>query len=283
MLEISDAIADFGMLRPSGMLMPLPKCPAVWTDEHLEVRVESAKDAQALGRAPRVVASPAPPWDKCPHCRGTGYGVEGRDGYDYAVPCRCRDVRRWADGITAARFPADMLGATLDNWRPSEFWPAASQLRAYASTWEPGAAGRLYCGANGIGKSWLMATVARELIARPLPRRIVVRWVEWSTLLDELRDGFSGKRPESEIIGPLLNCDVLCVDELGKGQRTEWADCALERIVGRRLETGWTVMATTNVDAAGLPAALGGRVYSRIVGRCQVRTMAGPHRRAVAE
>lgn len=281
MIEITDALADFGLLQPSGVPAPLPPFPAAWTEEHIAVRVEDTREAQAAGRDPRVIASPVAPWDKCPHCRGTGYGVEGRNGYDYAVPCRCLDLRRWADGITAARFSADLRDATLDNWRPSPGWPAASSLRAYAAAWEPGAAGRLYCGAGGIGKSWLVATVARELIARPLPRRLSVRWVEWSALLDEMRDAFSTKRPESDIIGPLLSCDVLCVDELGKGQRTEWADAALERIVGKRLNSGWTVLATTNADEKDLPDVLGARVYSRLIGRCQVRTMVGPHRRAL--
>lgn len=256
---------------------PPPPMPEAWTEAHLDIRVDTPRGQ----RRPIVTARPASPWDRCPHCRGLGSTsyTDEATGYTYARACRCARLARMADALTAARLPAAFAKATLAGLWPAALYgdpmtlrPGGGATRRWVDQWTLRARGRVLYGPPGTGKSWLVAATLRALALRG----VSVRWVGWAELLDDMRDAYARRDTEAALVGPLHTCGVLAVDELGQGQRTEWADLALERIVGRRLEDGGTVLATSNAASpAALRALLGDRVYSRLAGACELREVAG--------
>lgn len=225
--------------------------------------------------APVLRATPA---EACVECVD-GWLVVDDGGAGYAKACGCRKVERLAAAINGARFPAWAINARADRWLANggpKDRPTAGQLVSWAGSFAPRTRGKILVGTPGVGKSWLAATLALDVAERGYS----TRWVQWVTLLDEIRDGYAQKRPEHDITAPLLAVDLLVVDDLGQGTATEWSYAAIERLLGRRLEDGSTTIITANLDPRveirdSMAEMVGDRVWSRMGGACDLHRIGG--------
>ena len=241
-----------------------PPFPGQWGEEHLRWSVATPAGA----RGPRVRVDLAEPWASCAACQGHRHVFRrGVDGYEYATPCRCAGLVRVADCVNRASMPSALLRASLSEWAPNGRRPDVSRIRAYIDGWTPGTRGRVLCGPNGVGKTWLAGSIARGLALRG----VYVIWASWTELLDSIKDGYADGTSEVVVTRPLMDAAVLVVDDIGAEQSTEWSQTAFFRLLGRRLEDGGTTIITAN---AATPEALGrlvgDRVYSRLTGACDV-------------
>jgi DNA replication protein DnaC len=73
-----------------------------------------------------------------------------------------------------------------------------------------------------------------------------VRFVEFSHLILALKAGFSTKTSTTAILDPLLDVEVLAIDELGKGRCTDWELAVVDELISRRYNAMATILATTN-------------------------------------
>lgn len=89
---------------------------------------------------------------------------------------------------------------------------------------------------------------------------------------------------EADAFEALAGVTVLLVDELGKERQTEWGLALTFDLFDRRFADGRPTVVTTNLDASGLAAHLGGgdaasALVDRIYGGATVVRFAGPSRR----
>ncbi len=160
--------------------------------------------------------------------------------------------------------------------------------------------GLILYGKVGRGKTHLMVALLQELIFRYGVR---VRFVEFSHLLADLKSGFDHGLGTARLIDPLVQVDVLAIDELGKGRNTEFEGTVLDELISRRYNAAATILATTNYPPDGPPTGdaianaaaialqaapvptlvdrVGARVHSRLQEMCDFLPVDGPDFRAL--
>lgn len=235
--------------------------------------------------------------DPCPACGGAGW-VRSPAGRG-VVPCACRVAQARVERVASAQLPARYAHATLDAYDPARGDLAALTVcRRYVEAFQPGQTSRglVLWGGIGRGKTHLVVAVARELVVR---HGASVRFVEFSHLLADLKGSFERPGGSHDLLDPLTACDVLVIDEIGKGRNTEFEGTVLDELVSRRYNAATVILGTTNFDpkgvATGLRAAnaaqpelapnlvdrVGERVFSRLREMCDFVPVAGEDQRAV--
>lgn len=239
---------------------------------------------------------------RCPSCRGTGFVADA--GADRFAPRRrcghlglAESVSRFDRAMLPARFAA--AAATPFRHRDESQLVALGAAMDVLRDFEPRAENRglvLY-GPVGRGKTHLMAYLVRRLV---FERGVSARFVEFSHLLSELKASFDRGTAAAELVDPLVEVDVLVIDELGKGRSTEWELTVIDELVSRRYNAGRAILATTNFapgaatgrriannampeERVTLADRVGDRVYSRLTEVCSFVEMPGTdYRQALA-
>lgn len=250
----------------------------------------------------------------CEKCHGReGFFVRDDDGYQVFSPCDLRLARQRVALFNAASIGRRYVNATFETYMPQNkaqrealqraqdfgrFFRkppktgAASKRRDFRPA--PAHGGLLFWGTVGTGKTHLALAIFRDLT---LKRGIPCLFVDYGHLLMDLRRSFEARAgtTEAALMLPLVNAEVLIVDELGKGRNTDWELTVLDDLISRRYNANRVTLFTTNLsaepasrakglnpsadrraqDAIGkgpptLEERLESRIYSRIREMCEV-------------
>jgi DNA replication protein DnaC len=216
--------------------------------------------------------------ESCPHCRGTGWAIESRQGQEVAVRCRCRTQVRAGALLAACRIPPRYAGCSLDSfelWEPGNptISEALRKTRAFVAGYPDVKRGLLLMGPVGIGKTHLAVSALRELVARHCARGLYVNFLELVQALQLSFDG--GGKTREEIMTPVIEADVVVLDELGAGKLTQWVMDLLYHVVNARYMHLRLTLVTTNFSdhprRAGeesLADRVGAPVRSRLFEMC---------------
>jgi len=218
---------------------------------------------------------------ECDRCNGTGRLYLERDGYSYAQPCSCRSLALRVARFNHARLPA-RGGLSFDEFLPFNEEQAKARDAAIttAKRYRPDAPSRGFgvAGPVGTGKTHLLSATLAYLT---LEAGVSARYVEASFLFSEIRRGFSENRSGLEAIQPLIDTDVLAIDELGKGRGSAFELDTLDELIARRYNTHRTTLFATNYSlATERPRPKG---YSDPVEQMQERPSETPFREKVGE
>jgi DNA replication protein DnaC len=257
-------------------------------------RCDLCNNTRYITRAERdiVVAQRCPAcFAECPRCEGEGF-VFFRDqrGYRYVKPCPvCGPLDHRLQALRLAAIPSHYLEAEF-NKHEDEFLSAEfgvhNQIKTYIYKWSTrymrGDQGFLIHGKPGTGKTYMICAAIRYLT---LEMGIHARFVEFTHLLSEIREQFDYGKGDAPVISPLIDVDVLAIDELGKGVKNEWQLSVLDELISKRYNCGRTTLFTTNYALEGaniypldlhspslrekatfetLRERVGDRIYSRI-------------------
>ncbi|MEZ4743886.1 MAG: ATP-binding protein [Bdellovibrionota bacterium] len=102
--------------------------------------------------------------------------------------------------------------------------------------------GLILGGPVGVGKTYLLASIAKALIIK----EISVKFVDFFQLITEIKAGYSDRKSDLSLIAPLLDVDVLIIDELGKGRNNEFELTILDQLVMGRYNANKVIVASTN-------------------------------------
>jgi DNA replication protein DnaC len=228
--------------------------------------------------------------EPCTTCGGTGFTVrESEGGVSLAVRCAC-SVRDRADRILrAARIPRRYEHCALDNfevWRP-QLAPALAWARNGSSA-GPSTSTSGCC-------SWAAGNRQDASRGRADPRAggaegAKIVFAEQRELLKDLQSTFDGGtgRTESDVLAPILEAEVLLLDDLGAGRTTAWAQDVMHDVLAHRYNRKLPTVMTTNratgdddeaasasPDAPTLRDRLGDALMSRLYEMCRVIPVAG--------
>jgi DNA replication protein DnaC len=256
---------------------------------------------------------------RCERCRGTGFEivtVTGPDGgeVEAARRCACREADpAGASGrlLEALRIPPRYEHCTFATFEIGEGSSrlnkeALTMVLRYCSAWpQRGSAhandrglGLLFTGGNGTGKTHLAVAVLRELAET---QGVHGQFWDFHELMREIRNSYNPATAitEYELLEPVIELEVLLLDDLGAWKMTDWMNDTLFYILNQRYLARRPTLITTNYPDRELSAReimdadptvrreylvdrIGHRLRSRLLEACTVVRLDGPDRRQVA-
>jgi DNA replication protein DnaC len=200
--------------------------------------------------------------DSCPECSGTGWALSGPGGgAGSASRCACQlpnlKSRFLAEAGIPERYRRCQLSRFLTSGKhPQENAQLVGALRAtqtYVDTFDEDGrfnhTGLLFMGPPGTGKTHLAIGVLVQLIERYAIRG---RFVEFGSLLYQIQATFDPGSAESkhEILDPLIDAELLVLDELGAQKSTPFVQETLYYVINQRYVRRRPTLFTTNYRLA---------------------------------
>lgn len=233
----------------------------------------------------------------CPLCNDTGFEIRVRDGgTSTAVACGCALRNRGERLLRSAGIPRRYEHCTLDSFDmhdPTTTSHAVAKRIAldWVERWPVVDHGLLFLGKPGTGKTHLAVGIARELACA---KGAHVIFCEQRQLLKEIQATFDAgaTRGESDVLRPLLDADVLILDDLGAGRTTAWSRDVIHDIIVQRYNDNAPLLLTSNhpmgdqreggnddgaPEMAGLTLRdrLGDAIVSRLYEMCRIVAVEG--------
>jgi DNA replication protein DnaC len=212
----------------------------------------------------------------CPRCNGSGW-VAPADSFR-TEPCECQGDLRRRQRIAAANIPRRYLTCRLRNFneRDSVLKTAKHRVEQFVNEWMPqlGVKGLLLQGGCGTGKTHLAVAALQEIIQTDKPGKLL--FSNFQDLIQEIQASFPADSSvdKSEILQPLLDADLLVLDELGSQKPSAWVHDILYYIINSRYnDVRTTIFTTNNVD--DLADRIGDRLRSRLYEMASVIQMTG--------
>jgi DNA replication protein DnaC len=219
----------------------------------------------------------------CELCDGTGWRPVERDGVRRVERCSC-----WRAGLTEkllgdARIPPRYRHCDLDNFRDhnDSLSAAVRTARGFAERFPVVDRGLFFVGKPGVGKTHLAVAVLKDIIRRTNAHAL---FYDVRDLLKEIRNTYNPivRTTESEVIRPIMEAELLVLDDIGAEKTSEWVEETINLIVNSRYNDRRPTVFTSNytllddaLDPDSLAVRVGFRMWSRLHEMCTFVEMRG--------
>jgi DNA replication protein DnaC len=212
----------------------------------------------------------------CEKCAHTGWILDRKT--NVAKRCICAKDNISSTMMIRAEIPRRYSNCTLDNYDVMENKSFAAALKAskdFVKRYPKVKKGILFMGSSGVGKTHLAVAMLKSLIQ---DKGIDCLFIDFQELLRNLQNSY---QPDSElselrIFEPILNAEILLLDDLGSKAATEWMRDTLAYLVNYRYNNQKISLFTTNFldeDIAKtdflLSDRIGVRIRSRLFEMCE--------------
>ena len=212
----------------------------------------------------------------CEICGGTRWTSAEVDGVERLVRCDCWRAAVVDRLLAEARIPSRYARCELSNFEHDADSPREAYRRAtrFVSAFPVIDKGLLLYGHNGVGKTHLAIGILKEVIRLKGARGY---FFETRELLRLVRDTYnrSVEETEMDVLGPVLEADLLVLDDLGAERTSEWVQETLGLVVNTRYNARRATIFTSNLvdlpdntDPRGFVFQLGARTRSRLKEMC---------------
>lgn len=199
-----------------------------------------------------------------------------------ARPCSCR--RRGAESnlLEKVRIPRRYSECHFHNYKPLN--PTQVRANKYASQlameFPAVNSGLLLMGSVGVGKTHLAVSILKALSERGFS----CLFYQFQSLLKEIQDSYNANTQTSElgVLAPVLNSEILVLDEVGASKPTDWVRDTMAHIINTRYNDRRLTVFTTNYlderrteKEETLEDRIGVRLRSRLFEMCRTVTITG--------
>jgi DNA replication protein DnaC len=210
----------------------------------------------------------------CARCNGSGWVP--LPGEDLRVEaCVCQSGLRRAQRLAAASIPKRYAHCSLETFREKStvLRNAKRRVQEFVDLWPntPDGKGLLLMGGCGVGKTHLAVAALLEIVESGKPGRVL--FSNFQDLIQEIQASFDSDHvpTKGELLRPLLEADLLVLDELGSQKPTQFIQDILYYVINTRYNEELTTIFTTNYyDRSGdakeetLEQRIGTRLRSRL-------------------
>ncbi len=198
----------------------------------------------------------------CSDCGGTGW-VTASEPDDRSVRrCPCHLQARQTRRVAHARIPRRYEHCRLDTFNAEG--PGAHQTiegakltcERYVDAFPSLEYGLLFIGEPGVGKTHLAVGVLSALLDR---HSISGRFVDYRDLLRDIQESYNpvSETSELQVLRPLLEAEVLLLDDLGARRPSPWVFDTVTHILNDRYNRKRMTLITTNFGDAPTTNELG--------------------------
>jgi DNA replication protein DnaC len=212
----------------------------------------------------------------CAICEDTGWKTITIDGVSRVTRCECWQQRLSQSLLKSARIPRGYAHCELNNFEihtdtQRDAHRKATRLVEQFPVFDKGL---LFFGDTGVGKTHLAVALMREAIVRKGAHAV---FYETRELLKMVRDTYSGSTEMTElaVLKPVLEAELLVLDDLGLEKKSEWVDEMLGLVINTRYSQRRLTVITTNLrdfestEPGSFAFQLGLRTRSRLKEMCE--------------
>jgi DNA replication protein DnaC len=224
----------------------------------------------------------------CAICEDTGWKAITIDGVSRVVRCECWQQRMTESLLKSARIPRRYAHCVLSNFEIHTDTQRAAHRKAHrlVEQFPVVDKGLLFFGDAGVGKTHLAVALMREAILQKGARAV---FYEVREMLKLVRDTYGGSTDASEldILRPVLEADLLILDDLGAEKKSEWVDETMGLVINTRYSQRRLTVLTTNLrdientEPGSFAYHLGLRTRSRLKEMCDWMPIEGVDTREV--
>jgi DNA replication protein DnaC len=198
----------------------------------------------------------------CPQCEGTGWKPIEVNGIRRVTRCDCQNLEHSALLLKQAHIPPRYEHCELEEFSirkipgTDQENPSLERARFTAKKFVeeyPTDFGLLFVGPTGVGKTHLAVAILHELILR---KGVECLFYDFHDLLKTIRDSYNPGTQNTElgVLQPVLDAEVLLLDELAGSNPSDWVKETLHHIINWRYNNKKVTLITTTLlsrDTAG--------------------------------
>jgi DNA replication protein DnaC len=230
----------------------------------------------------------------CPKCHGSGWARIDREGQSGVARCECIKGSRSERLLRNANIPQRYEHCELEEYatRNNRSLDIAKTIAEKFVAEYPMSQpfGLLFMGPQGIGKTHIVVGIIKKLIRQ---KSVPCYFCTFPELLKQIQDSYNPVSQSSEmsILEPIVNTQVLVLDELGAQKPSDWGRDQVAYVLNRRYNENKVTIVTTNfldpgpeskkkVASDSLSDRIGPRIRSRLYEMCKTVEMDGNDFRA---
>ena len=184
---------------------------------------------------------------ECPECGGSGWKRVDLTDRQGVARCPCREKSKLQRLNDAAGIPPryqECLFENFDSLNPN-LSKAKTMASCFVEEYPAVGFGLLILGTCGVGKTHLAVSIIRALMLRYGTWCI---FYDFRELLKQIQSSFNPVvgATEWQIIEPVLQCEVLLLDDLGAERPTDWVRDTFAYIINHRYNQKRTTLITSN-------------------------------------